>query len=472
MNEEMIGLGSDKLISASLNECAKMVELEINKKKRGIAEAFPFARTNRFWFVSPPGVGKSSMFSDQLPKRLGIPFRFIDCPHLSEGDLSGLPYPEKDQDGNITGIKKFKYKAFFPMNPTADCPLTWEDLCNLRSKDVNVKNAAKEKYLKHIKECQNHPVYGEYFRPGYIFLDELANQLFPSIRNELLSFTDGTFKGEHNWPMLPPTWLVIAAGNREQDIQDYQAFGANVEQRFMFVKLVPKFEEFEQYMNSYSEGNTIGFHPLIQGFLHEKPNLLLREVQEGEKTALNPRSWEDANSVLRSYDTEIEIDPQNKTMLRNILAKNLQSRLGMEVALEFIHYIDSKEEYIPTDLLLNTRLDNKKLQEKPKDIVYISLYNAVDKLDVVDTSKKDKEDGKKESSAKLEKARKERYINLLENAYFLFFGSGTIMEQMSAFAVAVLTRENQPISNVSDLSPQVQKSIQDSLLFLKDILKS
>ncbi len=188
----------------------------------------------------PPGVGKSAIVA-QLAAERGVPLIDIRAPLLDPTDLRGIPA--------VVGDRAEWFAPSFL--PRADA------------------------------------------QPGVLFFDEL-NAAPPIVQASLYQLVLDRKVGEYR---LPDGWVIVAAGNREQDRSVVYRMPDALANRFVHLEFEPSFNDWREW----AVGRQL--NPSIVAFLSMRRELLLTP-SSNERAFPTPRSWEMAADILDAYGTE------------------------------------------------------------------------------------------------------------------------------------------------------------------------
>ncbi len=453
---EDVIVGAEVKDTIYLTDFIDLVRMNIEMKMDGVRNGDPSVRVSNLWCISNPGIGKSQRFQN-LKDELGCEMKYVCCSNLQQGDLSGIPVPIMDENGNPSA-KKVLLDSIFPAPP---------------------KN-------KEEAEDMNHP----YNKPGFIFFDEIGNTDL-SVRSELLAYCDGTVKRPSSkyrteeekkkieksgfdpdaYPYMPPAWIIVAAGNNEASIgeSNFIQFGYNVRCRFETYNVVPDMEGFKDYMSTY-ESKTYkcqGFHPMVITYLEKNPGDLspTPDYVNGDNIA-NPRNWECVSNYLRDFDLKVKAlkDPKdpNRKIYQSRLDLRIPKLLGPVIGEKFLRYQDYEDRLISPDVLATEKIEKKSEYKKVQgEEINVKLMMVNRAIDYITNQLGELE--KKEKKYSNEEIKKKMFLNLLDNTEFIFNGSSE--EYLSSIVLDVLKRK--PGFSVDDLSSKLKRASIDSIQFNK-----
>ena len=164
-------------------------------------------------------------------------------------------------------------------------------------------------------------------RPILLFLDELA-QASPAVQAAAFQLVLDRRVGEHT---LLPNVYIIAASNRSSDRAGTNRLSTPLLNRFTHVEVAVDFDAWKKWAID------AGIHPLIVGFLSQRPALLDQfetALKTGAQAFPTPRSWEFLSSLLHSL-------PDIATTPTHIISTIAASAVGAAVAAEFVAFVEN-----------------------------------------------------------------------------------------------------------------------------------
>ena len=130
-----------------------------------------------------------------------------------------------------------------------------------------------------------------------LFLDEISAAP-QSVQSAAYQITLDRTVGEHK---LPDNCIVIAAGNRVSDKSVAYKMPKALANRLLHFNVSTSFGEWKKW----ALHNNI--HPLVIGFLAERPDLLNTFDSSNESLAFaTPRSWEMASNILNNISSDVD----------------------------------------------------------------------------------------------------------------------------------------------------------------------
>ena len=276
------------------------------------------------------GIGKSAMIKS-IAEELGGVCITVEGGTLKEGEITGLPYQYKDEDGRI----KFRFLPYYAVERIqneekrlfqlaggevqGDAALIGDENC------YAMNNLTADERVAAIRTGKVHPV--------IIFIDEI-NRTENTVYKELMNILLTRSVNGYCFP-----WWVFFVGAMNPSTQNsiYATNEMDPAQldRFIKIKVGDSPSEWLKF------GKSAGISPSILRFIKDNPKCLSsnsKELDDEEKPTPSPRGWDMVDTLLRSepmlrdFFTEKENDP--KTVEKDM--KNLVSaKLGTSVATMF-----------------------------------------------------------------------------------------------------------------------------------------
>ena len=276
------------------------------------------------------GIGKSAMIKSIADDLGGICIT-IEGGTLKEGEITGLPYQYKDEDGTI----RFRFLPYYAVERIQN---EEKRLFLLAGKKDNVHNLlygdenryamndlSAEERINSILSGKVHPV--------IIFIDEI-NRTENTVYKELMNILLTRSVNGYQFP-----WWVLFVGAMNPSTQNsiYATNEMDPAQldRFIKIKVGDNTAEWLKF------GKNTGITPGILSFIKDNPKCLSsssKDLEDEEKPTPSPRGWDMVDTLLKSepqlrvFFTDKENDP--KVVERDM--KNLvTAKLGSSVATMF-----------------------------------------------------------------------------------------------------------------------------------------
>ena len=277
------------------------------------------------------GIGKSAMIKS-IAAELGGVCITIEGGTLKEGEITGLPYQYKDEDGRI----KFRFLPYYAVERIQnEEKRLFEDAGRVPDENTELvgdenryamNDLTPEERVEVIRSGRVHPV--------IIFIDEI-NRTENTVYKELMNILLTRSVNGYQFP-----WWVLFVGAMNPSTQNsiYATNEMDPAQldRFIKIKVGDSTPEWLKY------GKASGISPSILSFIKDNPKCLSsdsKELNDEEKPTPSPRGWDMIDTLLKSepmlrdFFTEKENDP--KTVEKDM--KNLvTAKLGASVGTMFL----------------------------------------------------------------------------------------------------------------------------------------
>lgn len=317
--------------------------ISINEAKRLVKRALlaNLATDKRDLAITPlvsgrHGIGKSQMVKS-IVQDLGGVCITIEGGTLKEGEITGLPYQYKDENGQI----RFRFLPYYAVER-----IQAEEK---RLYELSGKTAAQEmlsgdenRYAMNDLTPQEKidALLSGKVRPVILFIDEI-NRTENSVYKELMNILLTRSVNGYEFP-----WWVFFVGAMNPSTQNsvYATNEMDPAQldRFIKIKVGDNTKEWLTY------GKTAGIDPRILSFIKDNPKCLssqAKDLDDEEKPEPSPRGWDmvdtllSSEEMLRPFFTDKENDPKTvEKDMKNLVA----AKLGASVATMFFASIVSK----------------------------------------------------------------------------------------------------------------------------------
>ena len=317
--------------------------ISINEAKRLVKRALlaNLATDKRDLAITPlvsgrHGIGKSQMIKS-IAKELGGVCITIEGGTLKEGEITGLPYQYKDENGQI----RFR---FLPYYAVERIQAEEKRLFELSGRTVAQEMLSGDENCYAMNDLTPQEKIGALLsgkvRPVILFIDEI-NRTENSVYKELMNILLTRSVNGYEFP-----WWVFFVGAMNPSTQNsvYATNEMDPAQldRFIKIKVGDNTKEWLSY------GKTAGIDPRILSFIKDNPKCLssqAKDLDDEEKPEPSPRGWDmvdtllSSEELLRSFFTDKENDPKTvEKDMKNLVA----AKLGASVATMFFASIVSK----------------------------------------------------------------------------------------------------------------------------------
>ena len=321
------------------------------------------------------GIGKSAMIKS-IADDLGGVCITVEGGTLKEGEITGLPYQYKDDDGKI----KFRFLSYYAIERIQneekrlfEAAGGVVDESTALSGDENryAMNAlSPQERIEAIKSGKVHPV--------IIFIDEI-NRTENTVYKELMNILLTRSVNGYQFP-----WWVLFVGAMNPSTQNsvYATNEMDPAQldRFIKIKVGDNSSEWLKY------GKKAGISPSILAFIKDNPKCLSsndKELDDEEKPTPSPRGWDMVDTLLSSEpllrDFFDEKENQPKVVEKDM--KNLvTAKLGASVATMFFASMVSQARALMPEEIFD---DDEKLSKNKTVLENISAAKKVQTCDLM-----------------------------------------------------------------------------------------
>lgn len=317
--------------------------ISINEAKRLVKRALlaNLATDKRDLAITPlvsgrHGIGKSQMVKS-IAKELGGVCITIEGGTLKEGEITGLPYQYKDENGQI----RFRFLPYYAVERIQAEEKRLFELSG-RTVTQEMLSGDENRYAMNDLTPQEKidALISGKVRPVILFIDEI-NRTENSVYKELMNILLTRSVNGYEFP-----WWVFFVGAMNPSTQNsvYATNEMDPAQldRFIKIKVGDNTKEWLSY------GKTAGIDPRILSFIKDNPKCLsstAKDLDDEEKPEPSPRGWDmvdtllSSEEMLRPFFTDKENDPKTvEKDMKNLVA----AKLGASVATMFFASIVSK----------------------------------------------------------------------------------------------------------------------------------
>ncbi len=314
------------------------------------------------------GIGKSQMIKS-LADELGGYCITIEGGTLKEGEITGLPYLQNDDNNQI----KFRFLPYYAIERiqeeekrifyTSGLEENYE-LMNGEENKYSINNLSSREKIAKLTSGD--------IKPVIIFIDEI-NRTESTVYKELMNILLTRSVNGYQFP-----WWVFFVGAMNPSTQNsvYATNEMDPAQLDRFLKI--KVSDNTNEWLKYGQRNRISND--ILNFIKDNPNALSskdKELLDEEKPKPSPRGWDMIDTLLKSNDivscffSEEENDPR---VLEKDMKEMVSAKLGGNVATMFFASLVSKQNAISADDFFN---DDITLTKNKGDIIKLSASKKV-----------------------------------------------------------------------------------------------
>lgn len=287
------------------------------------------------------GIGKSAMIKS-IAEDLGGVCITVEGGTLKEGEITGLPYQYKDDDGKT----KFRFLPYYAIDRIQNAEKRiFEESGRMTESNIDligdenryaINDLSAEEKIEAIKSGKAQIV--------IIFIDEI-NRTENTVYKELMNILLTRSVNGYEFP-----WWVLFVGAMNPSTQNsvYATNEMDPAQLDRFIKI--KVGENAKEWLSY--GKSTGISEDILTFIKDNPKLLSedsKELEDEEKPTPSPRGWDMVDTLLKSaslsqdFFTEKENEPK---IVEHDLKELVAAKLGPAVATMFFTSLVKKQKAI------------------------------------------------------------------------------------------------------------------------------
>ena len=293
------------------------------------------------------GIGKSAMIKS-IAKDLGGVCITVEGGTLKEGEITGLPYQYKDDDGKI----KFRFLPYYAVERIQnEEKRLFEAAGGVLDESTALVGDENRYAMNDLTPAERvDAICSGKVHPVIIFIDEI-NRTENTVYKELMNILLTRSVNGYQFP-----WWVLFVGAMNPSTQNsiYATNEMDPAQldRFIKIKVGDNTPEWLKF------GKSSGISPSILSFIKDNPKCLStasKDLNNEEKPTPSPRGWDMVDTLLksepmlRSFFTDKENEP--KTVEKDM--KNLVSaKLGASVAtMFFASLVSQARALLPEEIL-------------------------------------------------------------------------------------------------------------------------
>lgn len=321
------------------------------------------------------GIGKSAMIKS-IADDLGGVCITVEGGTLKEGEITGLPYQYKDENGKI----KFRFLPYYAVERIQSEEKRLFEAAGRVPEGSTALTGDENRYamndltlLERVEAIRSGKV-----QPVVIFIDEInrtENTVYKELMNILLT-------GSVNGYQFP--WWVFFVGAMNPSTQNsvYSTNEMDPAQldRFIKIKVGDSTPEWLKF------GKASGISPSILSFIKDNPKCLSsdsKELDDEEKPTPSPRGWDMVDTLLKSEPMlrDFFTDKENEPKVVEKDMKNLvAAKLGASVsAMFFASLVSQARALMPEELLA----DDEKLSTNKPILEKLSAAKKIQTCDLL-----------------------------------------------------------------------------------------
>ena len=372
------------------------------------------------------GIGKSQV-AKNIARDLGGTVMVIEGGTLKEGEITGIPYQYKNENGDI----EFRFLPYYIVQRIQKAE-QFLNRNNLKEESIDRILAGEEN--RYAAEDLSFEQKVELIRSGQVkpvvlFFDEI-NRTDMAVFRELMNIIlTRTVNGYHF-----PWWVfMIAAMNPSTQSSMYATNEMDPAQldRFIKIKVHEDANEWAAFaVEHHFERSLVEFISGTPGVLSPKDRLL----EDDEKPLPSPRGWHMVDLILKGRDKlDLFFSGEERRQKEQDIRAIISAKVGGDAAAMFYSSLSD-----PTRLVLADEILDDETDEIPQEIrIRIKLQstakNAITSKSMI-TYLKDHVDRIKADSAQTQRVQKKlvQYIGLLDMSCILMFSQALVNSETPA----------------------------------------
>ena len=287
------------------------------------------------------GIGKSAMIKS-IADDLGGVCITVEGGTLKEGEITGLPYQYKDDEGKT----KFRFLPYYAVERIQNEEKRIFELYGGKADDETALIGDENRYARNdlTSEERVEAIKSGKVKPVIIFIDEI-NRTENSVYKELMNILLTRSVNGYQFP-----WWVLFVGAMNPSTQNsiYATNEMDPAQldRFIKIKVGDNTKEWLKF------GKDTGVSPDILTFIRDNPKCLssdAKDLNDEEKPTPSPRGWDMVDTLLKSEPLlrDFFTDAENEPKVVEKDMKNLvTAKLGSSVATMFFASLVSQTKAI------------------------------------------------------------------------------------------------------------------------------
>lgn len=405
------------------------------------------------------GIGKSAMIKS-IAEDLGGVCITIEGGTLKEGEITGLPYQYKDDNG----ATKFRFLPYYAVERIQnEEKRIFESLGGVIS-DSSALVGDENRYAKNDLTIEERidAIKTNKIKPVIIFIDEI-NRTENSVYKELMNILLTRSVNGYQFP-----WWVLFVGAMNPSTQNsvYATNEMDPAQldRFLKIKVGDNSSEWLKF------GKATGISPQILSFIKDNPKCLsstAKELDDEEKPTPSPRGWDMVDTLmkseplLRAFFTDKENDPK---IVEKDLKTLISAKLGGSVAtMFFASLVSQTRALMPEEIIA----DDENLTQCKPALEKLSAAKKVQTCDLMLSFLKENVEFMMLDTANFEKFKKQLsvLVKVLDSSTRLLFAqniAATSTEDGNSLIELLFDVFESDLISMLDLSDETRKLIEES----------
>lgn len=405
------------------------------------------------------GIGKSAMIKS-IAEDLGGVCITIEGGTLKEGEITGLPYQYKDENG----MTKFRFLPYYAIERIQNEEKRLFEAAGGVIDENSALTGDENRYAMNNLSANERveAIRSGRIRPVIIFIDEI-NRTENSVYKELMNILLTRSVNGYQFP-----WWVLFVGAMNPSTQNsvYATNEMDPAQldRFLKIKVGDNSSEWLKF------GKATGISPQILSFIKDNPKCLsstAKELDDEEKPTPSPRGWDMVDTLmkseplLRAFFTDKENDPK---IVEKDLKTLISAKLGGSVAtMFFASLVSQTRALMPEEIIA----DDENLTQCKPALEKLSAAKKVQTCDLMLSFLKENVEFMMLDTANFEKFKKQLsvLVKVLDSSTRLLFAqniAATSTEDGNSLIELLFDVFESDLISMLDLSDETRKLIEES----------
>ena len=405
------------------------------------------------------GIGKSAMIKS-IAGDLGGVCITIEGGTLKEGEITGLPYQYKDENG----MTKFRFLPYYAIERIQNEEKRLFEAAGGVIDENSALTGDENRYAMNNLSANERveAIRSGRIRPVIIFIDEI-NRTENSVYKELMNILLTRSVNGYQFP-----WWVLFVGAMNPSTQNsvYATNEMDPAQldRFLKIKVDDNSSEWLKF------GKETGISPQILSFIKDNPKCLSsnsKELDDEEKPTPSPRGWDMVDTLMKSepmlrcFFTEKENDPK---VVEKDMKSLVSAKLGGSVAtMFFASLVSQTRALMPEEILA----DDESLTQCKPSLEKLSAAKKVQTCDLMLDFLKENVEFMMLNTAGFEKFKKQLsvLVKTLDSSTRLLFAqniAATSTQDGNSLIELLFEVFESDLISMLDLSDETRKLIEES----------
>ena len=405
------------------------------------------------------GIGKSAMIKS-IASDLGGVCITIEGGTLKEGEITGLPYQYKDENG----MTKFRFLPYYAIERIQNEEKRLFEAAGGVIDENSALTGDENRYAMNNLSANERveAIRSGRIRPVIIFIDEI-NRTENSVYKELMNILLTRSVNGYQFP-----WWVLFVGAMNPSTQNsvYATNEMDPAQldRFLKIKVDDNSSEWLKF------GKETGISPQILSFIKDNPKCLSsnsKELDDEEKPTPSPRGWDMVDTLMKSepmlrcFFTEKENDPK---VVEKDMKSLVAAKLGGSVAtMFFASLVSQTRALMPEEILA----DDESLTQCKPSLEKLSAAKKVQTCDLMLDFLKENVEFMMLNTAGFEKFKKQLsvLVKTLDSSTRLLFAqniAATSTQDGNSLIELLFEVFESDLISMLDLSDETRKLIEES----------